>query len=140
MPFGGLIEHTNYIERARYGGTHLLYISNYLFTDEALFNEGEDAIVEHYLPALERINPQFDRRWIRAVHHFRAHSAQPVVTPGYRNLIPSMRTAVDGLYLCTMAQIYPEDRGQNYAVEYGRRAAGIMLEDFSRKGVHRSPE
>lgn len=133
MPFGGLIEHTNYIDRQRYGGTHLLYISNYLFPDHPLFSAGKNKILNTYLPALKRINPDFDLSWINRLHHFKADYAQPVVTRGYRQQIPSMKTPVDNLYLCSMAQIYPEDRGQNYAVQYGDRVAKLMLEDLEKK-------
>jgi len=129
MPFGGLIEHTNYIDRSRYDGTYLLYISNYLFPDHPLFGAGKQEVLDTYLPSLKRINPAFNTSWIQRSHHFRADYAQPVVTQGYRQQIPSMRTPMDNLYLCTMAQIYPEDRGQNYAVEYGERVAKVMLED-----------
>jgi hypothetical protein len=31
-----------------------------------------------------------------------------------------------------MAQIFPEDRGQNYAIVYGERVASLMLDDLRR--------
>jgi len=130
MPFGGLIEHTNYIPATRYGGRILLYISNYLFTDHPLYGAPKGQVIDAYLPHLARVNPAFDRSWIVASHHFRADYAQPVVTTGYRQRIPGMRSSVPGLYLCSMAQIFPEDRGQNYAIVYGERAAKVMLEDL----------
>jgi protoporphyrinogen oxidase len=130
MPFGGLIEHTNYIPKERYGGRHILYISNYLFPDHPLFSAPKKEIIAAYLPALARVNKAFDPSWVLKSHHFRAEYAQPVVPVGYRNLIPSFRSSVPGLYLCTMAQIFPEDRGQNYAVAYGERAAKVVLDDI----------
>ena len=130
MPFGGLIEHTNYIPATRYGGRVLLYISNYLFTDHPLYRAPKSQVLSGYVPHLKRINPEFDESWILASHHFRADYAQPVVTTGYRDRIPGMRTSVPGLYLCSMAQIFPEDRGQNYAIAYGDRVAKVMLEDL----------
>ncbi len=132
MPFGGLIEHTNYIPADRYGGRRLLYISNYLFTDHPLYSAPKSEIIETYLPHLKRVNPAFDASWILSSHHFRADYAQPVVTIGYREQIPPMRTSVRGLYLCSMAQIFPEDRGQNYAIAYGDKVAKVMLEDLDR--------
>lgn len=129
MPFGGLIEHTNYIPRERYGGRRVLYISNYLFPEHPLFRAPKREVLATYLPALRRVNPAFDESWILASHHFRAESAQPVVTTGYRQRIPAQRASVPGLYLCTMAQIFPEDRGQNYAIAYGERTARRVLED-----------
>jgi len=130
MPFGGLIEHTNYISRERYGGRHILYISNYLFPDHPLFHAAKKEVIACYLPALTRVNSAFDRSWILKSHHFRAEYAQPVVPVGYRDKIPPFRQTVRGLYLCTMAQIFPEDRGQNYAVAYGEKAARAVLEDI----------
>ncbi len=131
MPFGGLIEHTNFIPRERYGGRHVLYVSNYLFDDHPLFHAPRREVMAAYLPALRRINPRFSEDWITGLRHFRAASAQPVVTVGYRDLIPDMRTPVQGLYVCTMAQIYPEDRGQNYAIRYGERVARLLAADLA---------
>lgn len=134
MPFGGLIEHTNYIPGERYGGHTILYVSNYLPPDHPMMRAPKVQVLETYLPALARINPAFEPSWILSSHHFRADYAQPVVTVGYREQIPAMRTPVRGLYLCCMAQIFPEDRGQNYAIRYGERVAQIVLEDVREAG------
>jgi protoporphyrinogen oxidase len=129
MPFGGLIEHTNYVSAARYAGRPLLYISNYVFTDHPLYRAPKAEVLDAYLPGLRRVNPEFDPGWIVKAHHFRADYAQPVVTVGYRHQIPSLRSPVPGLYLCSMAQVYPEDRGQNYAIAWGEKVARAVVED-----------
>jgi hypothetical protein len=36
-----------------------------------------------------------------------------------------------GLYLASMSQVYPWDRGTNYAVEIGRRVAGLVHRDLA---------
>ena len=54
-----------------------------------------------------------------------------VVERGYRRLIPDRQTPLANLLLATMAQIYPQDRGTNYAIQQGREAArafAAMLE------------
>lgn len=127
MPFGGLIEHTNYVPRSRYGNRHILYISNYLLPDDPAFEYSQRRLMESYVPALKRINQDFEESWIMKIRHFRAESAQPIVDQGYRERIPPMKLSAPGLVLCSMAQIYPEDRGQNYAVVYGEKAAEILL-------------
>jgi len=37
---------------------------------------------------------------------------------------------VPGLYFASMSQVYPWDRGTNFAVEIGRRVAGMVADDF----------
>jgi hypothetical protein len=37
-----------------------------------------------------------------------------------------MRTPRDGIYLANFTQIFPEDRGTNYAVRDGQRAASLI--------------
>jgi protoporphyrinogen oxidase len=128
FPFGGLIEHTNYIPRERYGGRHVLYISKYLFAENPLWRARDADVWATYRPYLRRINPEFDESWVLARHHFKANYAQPVIPRDYPSLIPPFDTPLPGVYHACMAQIYPEDRGQNYAVRSGNRAAAALLE------------
>ena len=128
FPFGGLIEHTNYIPRERYGGRHVLYISKYLSAGNPLWSACDDDVWSVYRPFLQRINPEFDDSWVLARHHFKAAYAQPVIPCNYPAVVPRFETPVPGLYHACMAQVYPEDRGQNYAVRSGNRAAAALLQ------------
>jgi protoporphyrinogen oxidase len=60
---------------------------------------------------------------------FKSEYAQPVPEVGHSQRIPPIRTPLPGLYFASMSQVYPWDRGTNFAVEIGRRAAQMMLED-----------
>jgi len=53
--------------------------------------------------------------------------AQPVPLLNHSRHIPSIETPLKGLYFASMSQVYPWDRGTNFAVEIGRRAADLML-------------
>jgi len=123
MPFGGVIEHTNYIPKENYGGRHVLYISDYVLPDDPKWTMRDEQLWGLYLPALVRINPRFEADWILKKTIERAEYAQPIIPAGYSRLLPPLETPVPGLYSACMAQIYPEDRGQNYAVRIGREAA-----------------
>lgn len=130
FPFGGVIEHTNYIPSERYGGRVIVYLSKYLFPSAPAWSMRENELWALYRPFLLRLNPKFEDSWILARHVFRAAYAQPVVPPLYSRLLPPFTTPVPGLYHCCMAQIYPEDRGQNYAVRAGSQAARQLLETY----------
>jgi protoporphyrinogen oxidase len=127
FPFVGIIEHTNLDPKENYNGDHIVYLSKYLPTTEKLFSFSPDEMLEYCIPFIQKIFPEFDRSWILSHHVWKAHFSQPVITKNYSELIPSLKTPIDGLWLSTMAQIYPEDRGTNYAVRYGRRVAKEML-------------
>jgi hypothetical protein len=87
-----------------------------------------DELLERYTPGLQRVNPSFDSSWIKARWLFVEPHAQPIVTPGYRERMPSLDTGAPGLVLANTTQVYPEDRGTNYAVRLGRRAAGVVAD------------
>jgi hypothetical protein len=70
----------------------------------------------------------FERGWVRNLWLHREPAAQPIVTVGYRERIPAMKTPVRGLVLANTTQIFPEDRGTNYAVREGGEAARALLE------------
>ena len=127
LPFVGLIEHTNFVAPERYDGRRFLYVANYLQHGHELLALDPDTLLERYLPGLRKVNPAFDRSWIRRLWLHREPAAQPIVTVGYHARIPSLRTPVDGLLLANTTQVYPEDRGTNYAVRLGDQAAKEIL-------------
>ncbi len=127
-PFLVLVEHTNFVPADEYGGRHLIYLGNYLPPDHPLLSLDDAAVLDLFLPFLSRINPAFDRSWLREHWIFRAPYAQPVVTAGYLHTLPPLNPLPD-VYLATMAHVYPQDRGQNYSLNLGERIAARMLTD-----------
>jgi protoporphyrinogen oxidase len=127
LPFVGLIEHTNLVEPERYDGRRFLYVANYLPHGHELLSLDADALLDRYEEGLRRANPAWERSWVRARWRFVEPAAQPIVTVGYRDRIPPIATGAPGLYLANTTQVYPEDRGTNYAVRLGDEAARAVL-------------
>lgn len=121
FPFVGVIEHTNFEKPENYGGSHIIYLSKYLATDDALYKMSKDEFLEYSIPYLKKMFKDFDREMI--INHFiwKAEYSQPVVQKYYSQLIVDDSQFDDGFYICTMAQIYPEDRGTNYAIREGKK-------------------
>jgi protoporphyrinogen oxidase len=126
LPFVGLIEHTNFVEG--YGGRRFMYVANYLEHGHELLDLDADNLLARYEPGLQRVNPAFDRSWVVNRWLHREPAAQPIVTVGYHERIPPLKTAIQGLVLANTTQVYPEDRGTNYAVRLGNQAARAVLE------------
>ena len=127
LPFVGLIEHTNFIGPERYGGRRFLYVANYLEHGHELLSLSADELLARYEPGLRKVNPAFSRAWVKALWLHREPAAQPIVTVGYHERIPPLRTPAPGLVLANTTQVYPEDRGTNYAVRLGGQAARALL-------------
>ena len=136
FPFVGVIEHTNFEPSSSYGGRHIVYLSKYLPETDALYRMADAEVVAYSLEHLRRMFPDLKDETILATHVWRARYAQPVVERGYRRRIPEERTPIGNLFLATMAQIYPEDRGTNYAIGRGRETArNLAREMLGRPGT-----
>jgi protoporphyrinogen oxidase len=132
FPFLSLVEHTNYIGPEHYGGDHLVYCGDYLNPDHEYFKLSKDELLQRFLPALPRFNPAFERDWIKDAWLWKTPYAQPIPPINHSRNIPAIRTPLRGLYFASMSQVYPWDRGTNYAVEIGRRTAQMIASDLER--------
>ncbi len=121
FPFVGVIEHTNFERPESYGGSYIVYLSKYLPHTDHLYAIDADAFLEYSLPFLKKMFPKMERCWIKQYYLWRARWSQPIVEKHYSSLIPKKEGSLKGFHLCSMAQIYPEDRGTNYAIREGRR-------------------
>jgi protoporphyrinogen oxidase len=127
FPFLAMVEHTNFISADHYGGDHLLYCGDYLDPGHEYFRLTKEELLERFLPALKRFNPAFERSWIRDTWLWRSTYGQPIPTVNHSANIPALDTTVPGLYFASMSQVYPWDRGTNFAVKIGRRVAGMVM-------------
>lgn len=129
LPFVAIVEHTNMQRPDEYGGHHLVYISRYALADDTYIRMSTPELFEAYLPHLQKPFPDLKREWILEYWAWREDFAQPVITKHYSELKPPFKTPVQNLWLSSMAQVYPEDRGMNYAVVYAYKAVDEMMEE-----------
>ena len=126
-PFLALVEHTNFLSADYFGGDHIVYIGDYLESDHEYFSLSKEELLERFLPYLSNFNSKFSEKWIRKTWLFRTKYAQPIPLINHSQNIPAISTPIAGLYFASMSQVYPWDRGTNFAVEIGRRAARMMI-------------
>lgn len=127
FPFLVLAEHTNFIDKKYYGNEHILYIGNYLPTDHPYLKMSAKQLLGIFNPYLKKINPNYHLSLI--THHlFIGPFAQPVVTTKYQKQIPAFITPLKNIFLANLSMVYPWDRGTNYAVEMGEKAANLINE------------
>jgi protoporphyrinogen oxidase len=133
-PFLVFIEHTNLIPCSRYNGKHVYYIGAYLPQDSDNFTKPESQIIQQWYEYLGTMYPHFDPNLIDESHFFRFKDAQHIVDQGYESKILPYETPIPGVFLANFTQIFPEDRGTNFAVREGRRVAQAILNRLNSQG------
>ncbi|MCE9645829.1 MAG: NAD(P)/FAD-dependent oxidoreductase [Chloroflexi bacterium] len=127
-PFLALVEHTNFVPKENFGGDRIVYAGDYLELGHEYFSMSDEQLLERFIPAFQKFNPEFSRDWVKKIWVSKTNYAQPVPLVNHSKNIPSIQTPISGLYFASMSQVYPWDRGTNFAVEIGRKAARLMLE------------
>src|SRR5574340_992466 len=115
-PFLALVEHTNFVSPEHFGGDHIVYAGDYLEEGHEYFSLTKEELLERLLPKMTSFNPKFTPDWVRKTWLFRTAYAQPVPLVNHSKNIPAIKTPLDGLYFASMSQVYPWDRGTNFAV------------------------
>src|SRR5258706_1567720 len=126
-PFLALVEHTNFVSKDNFGGDHIVYAGDYLELGHEYFSMTDQQLLESFIPAFKKFNPGLTRDWVKKIWVSKTNYAQPVPLVNHSRNIPAIKTPIDGLYFASMSQVYPWDRGTNFAVEIGRKAARMIL-------------
>ena len=126
VPFGAVIEHTNFIPSSDYG-EHLMYVTSYFQNPESvLWKSDDEKVIELYLEGLEKLFPGF-RNNVKWWHLRRDVDTAPVYETGYGKKVMPYQTNIKGLYLAGMFSDanYPE-RSMNGSVVAGFRCAEVI--------------
>lgn len=126
FPFLALVEHTNFQPKEKFGSEHLIYCGDYLETDHEYFSMDKDQLLEKFIPSLVRFNPEFKPEWVNRAWLKKSNYAQPVPLVNHSRNIPAVQTPLEGVYFASMSQVYPWDRGTNFAVEIAHKASGLI--------------
>ena len=104
-PWMVLVQHTNFVDPRHFGGHHIAYLARYANEKLPTIPMPQYAIQNHFIPY-----------------------AQPLYTTDYTSHMPHTSPPVADLYFANMELTYPYDRGTNYAVQVGRKAAQAVIE------------
>ncbi|HEY5465481.1 MAG TPA: FAD-dependent oxidoreductase [Clostridia bacterium] len=125
LPFIVMIEHTNLTGPEPYHGP-VLYLSRYLSTTNPLWTCNDDEVFRLFCGAMSRIAPEFCAEDVIEWRVKRTRYAQPVIPRRYSKTMAPINTPDPGIMLAGLAQIYPEDRGVNYAIRLADQAAAAV--------------
>lgn len=107
IPFTGVIGAHYLYPPESYDG-YLTYITRYFQESDDWYGLSAEDLLNAYLPFLVKICPNFHRDWIKDLAVTRTKFADHLHVVGYGDLVPEYKTPINGLYLLSMAQVYPE--------------------------------
>jgi len=126
FPFLALVEHTNFLSEDHFNNEHLIYCGDYLDHTHPFFSMKDEELSELFIPSLKRINPAFSKEWVNNTWVYKTPYAQPIPHISHSKNILDIKTPIQGLFLASMSQVYPWDRGTNYAVALAHHAVKAM--------------
>ncbi|MFQ3683729.1 NAD(P)/FAD-dependent oxidoreductase [Roseiflexus sp.] len=126
IPFTGLIETTNLIDRQFTNGYHLVYLPKYVAPDNLFAQMNDEALHRSFMVYLRQMFPDLQLDDIAAVRIGRERYVEPLHPIGRTDDIPPFTTAVAGLYLVNSSQIYPQLTNGEAAVAHAAKAAQVI--------------
>jgi len=130
-PFVVFLSLTSLIGTERFAGKHVYYIGDYAPDGHPNMSATDGELKERWFDALGEMFTAFRRESVLEAKVFRFRDAQHVVDVDFEDRLVPYRTPCPGVFLCNFSQIFPMDRGVNYAVRDGYRMAGVLRDDLN---------
>lgn len=126
FPFGGVIEHTNFINPCDYNGSFIAYLSRYFSNEEAIGSMSDDEIKDLMLSYLPKIYPNFKTDWIKNIYIFKTATAATVCDMNFSKKVPKCKTIIRNLYVTNMSHVYPDERSVNNSIRIAAEACRVI--------------
>lgn len=123
-----IVEHTNFMDKKYYSDEHIVYLGNYLPRGHKYFSMDKNQLLSEFDPLLLRLNSEYKKSLID-LDLFTTPFAQPIIPINYSRIMPPFKTPVVNVFLANIQQVYPWDRGTNYAVELGQKIAKLISKE-----------
>ncbi|MFA6396703.1 MAG: NAD(P)/FAD-dependent oxidoreductase [Sulfurimonas sp.] len=130
IPFLVLLSTSALVGTDSFKGKHIYYVGAYVPVEHRYFSETDDEIMNEWKGGLKRMFGHFDATQILAEKLFRFKDAQHIVGTDYIDKIPAYQSPIANVYLANFSQIFPDDRGTNYAIEEGKKITTLVLNSF----------
>jgi len=105
FPFTGIIEMTALVDKATFGGKHLVFLPRYTTMDDEAWEWSDDELVDRFMAALQRMYPDLDKENLLEAKVSRVRHVLAVSTINHSQSIPPVWTSVPGIAIVSSAQI-----------------------------------
>ena len=129
VPMTAVIEMTTIVDPEELGGKSLVYLPKYVPSDHELFDKSDEEIEESFLSALDRMYPDFSREDVIDFKLSRVRSVMAIPTLKYSELLPPMKSSVEGLYVVNSSYILKGNLNVNESITIAEDAMETVLKD-----------
>jgi protoporphyrinogen oxidase len=117
VPLTGIIEMGSILKPEKLGGHYLVYLPQYMLSNDVRFEETDATIHERCLETLEKMYPQFNRKQVSSIQTARARNVMALPTLNYSSKRPDVILSQPGLYLLNSARIVKGTLNVNETLE-----------------------
>jgi protoporphyrinogen oxidase len=104
----------------------LVYFPFYLHRTDEKYSKSDQYFIDSVVGYCKKINKNFDEGGVLGQRVHRYEYAQPVCPPGFLDLLPPIKTVIEGLYIMDTSFYYPEDRSISDSVNLAREIAEMI--------------
>ena len=136
VPMTAVIEMTTIVDTEEFDGKSLVYLPKYVPANDGLFEKTDEEIEESFISALERMYPDFTRDDVEAFKISRVRSVMAIPVLRYSELLPPMKSSVDGLYFVNSSYILRGNLNVNETITIAEEAMETVLKsELEKKAV-----
>jgi protoporphyrinogen oxidase len=126
VPFTAVVDMSAFVDADQLAGHGLVYLPRYCPADDPLQRASDDEVLATFLPALERVYPDFTPDRIRAARISRVAEVFPLPTLRYSEQVPEPTTSIPGLHLVSSANIVNGTLNVNETIELAEQTARML--------------
>ena len=118
MDIPGIIEYTNL---RKIPNISIAYIPFYMPQDNKKFKDEDSIFANKVIRYIQKINPDILKDDFLDIKVNRYFYSQPVCEINHVELLPPIKTPVEGLFIADTSFYYPEDRGISESIKLGKK-------------------
>ena len=123
MDIPGIIEYTNL---RKISNISIAYIPFYMPQDNKKFKDEDSVFVSKVIRYIQKLNPNIRKDDFIDIKVNRYFYSQPVCEINHAELLPPIKTTIEGLFIADTSFYYPEDRGISESIKLGKK----IVEDY----------
>lgn len=128
IPFSSVVETSHVMGVDETRGHHFVYLPKYINGQNPWLRRSDGEVREEWLRHLRRMFPEFRDE---SIQHFivnRGRFIDPIHLMGRTEDIPEVQTPIEGMYLSTTAQVFPDWNTAESVIQLAQKTARMLLQ------------